>query len=118
MTKSEAQQRAFEILTGHPIGQGLDSEDDTRMSEAYDEVYARLQVEKLAIWDSSGAMPPEVETSFLYLMCDLKKDMYSISNERYQRITLVAGKDGEDAIRNIRKMVEPSYENLDPITDF
>jgi len=117
-TKAEANQLAGELLRLVPIGQALQSQHDTRMGEAYDEVYAQLQVKGLAIWDSTGEMPDEITPFFVVLMAHNKLDLVGVSTELYQRILFKAGSDGEKATDNIRNLVNPSYTSDDEQTDY
>ena len=117
-SKTEAKQLAAELLKIVPIGQAMQSQHDTRMGEAYDEVYGALQVKQLAIWDSTGEMPDEISPHFVTLMAHNKMDMYKVSDSLYQRILFRAGDEGEKAIGNIRYLVNGSYISEDMETDF
>ncbi len=117
-TRAEAMQRAAELLKIVPIGQAMQSQHDTRMGEAYDEVYAQLQVKSLAVWDSADEMPDELSPHFVTLMAHNKMDMYKVSDSLYQRILFKAGSEGEKAIGNIRNLVHGSYISEDEQTDF
>jgi len=118
MTKTEAKQRAAELLKIVPIGQSMESQDDTRMGEAYDEIYAKLQINGTAIWASSGSMPDEVVDDFVHLMADNKINLYPVSDNLYAKIKSRVGKDGIDSLNNIRRQLGDVYEDLSPPTDF
>jgi hypothetical protein len=117
-SRTEAKQLAGERLKIVPIGQPMQAQHDTRMGEAYDEVYAQLQVKGLAVWDSTGEMPDELSPYFVTLMAQNKMEIYTVSDPLYQRITFKAGPDGEKAIGNIRNLVNGSYISEDEQTDF
>jgi len=117
-TKTEAKQLAAEMLKIVPIGQAMQSQHDTRMGEAYDEVYGQLQVKGLAVWDSTGEMPDEITPYFVTLMAHNKFDLYKVSDSLYQRILFKAGPEGEKAVGNIRYLVNGSYISEDDETDF
>lgn len=117
-TKAEAQQRAAEMLKVVAIGQGVDSQIDTRLGEAYDEVYARLQMEGLAVWLSSAAMPDEITPHFVALMAENKMGQIPVSEKTMAEILRRTGNDGEIAIGMIRKYVNSAYEDNEPITDY
>jgi hypothetical protein len=117
-SKAEAKQFAAEMLRLVPVGQSLQPHHDTRMGEAYDEVYAMLQVKQLATWDSSGEMPDEITPHFVVLMAYNKRNIVGISDTLYQRIQVDAGRDGETAVRHIRNAITPSYSTEDEATDY
>jgi hypothetical protein len=117
-SKTEAKQLTGELLKITAIGQAMQSQHDTRMGEAYNEVYGALQVKGLAIWDASGEMPDEISPHFVYLMAHNKMDSYKVSDSLYQRILFKAGNEGEKAIGNIRNLVNGSYISEDDETDF
>ena len=117
-SKTEAKQLAGELLKIVPIGQAMQSQHDTRMGEAYDEVYGSLQVKGLAVWDSTAEMPDEITPFFVTLMAHNKMDQYSVSDKLHGRILFKAGEDGEKAIGNIRNLVNGSYISEDDETDW
>ncbi len=117
-SKTEAKQLAGELLRLVPVGQSMQPHHDTRMGEAYDEVYAQLQVKKLAIWDSTGEMPDEITPFFVVLMAHNKMDVVGVSDILHQRILFKAGNDGEKATDNIRNVVNSSYTSDDEETDY
>lgn len=117
-SKAEAKQLAGELLKIVPINQAMQSQDDTRMGEAYDQVYADLREEGLATWATSGEMNDEITPHFIALMAYNKLDSYPTSDSLYQRILRRAGFNGENAKREIRKLITPAYESLDEPTDY
>lgn len=117
-TKAEAKQLAGEMLRLVPINQSMQSHHDTRMGEAYDEVYAQLQVKGLAIWESTAEMPDEITPFFIVLMAYNKMDVVGVSDTLYQRILFKSGDEGEKAIGAIRNQVVASYTTEDHPTDY
>ena len=117
-SKAEAKQLAAEMLRIVPVGQTMQSHIDTRMGEAYDEVYGALQVKTLTTWDSSGEMADEITPHFVVLMAFNKMDIIGVSDALYQRISIKAGKDGENAISHIRQIVTNSDQSPDDETDY
>ena len=118
LTKTEAKQRAAELLKIVPVGQSMESQDDTRMGEAYDEIYAKLQINGTAIWSSAGSMPDEVVNDFVYLMADNKIDLYPTSDSLYSRIKNKVGPDGITALNSIRRQLGDVYEDLSRPVDY
>ena len=108
-SKAEAKLRAGELLKVTPIGVALEEPVSTRLGEAYDEVYARLQILGLAIWASSAEMPDEITPHFVALMAHNKMDALGTSAARYQRILIKVGDNGEKAIDNIRELVYQTF---------
>ena len=118
LTKAQAKQRAAELLKIVPINQSMENQDDVRMGEAYDNIYAKLQINATAIWDDTGSMPSEVETDFVYLMADDKIDLYPVSDNLYARIKNRVGPDGITALNSIRRQLGDVYEDLTEPTHF
>jgi hypothetical protein len=118
LTKTDAKQRAAELLKIVPIGQGMENQDDVRMDSAYDEIYAKLQINGTAVWDSTGTMPDEVDSDFIYLMADSQIDLYPVSDNLYARIKNRVGPDGITALNSIRRQLGDIYEDLDRPTDY
>ncbi len=100
------------------LGQSLQSQDQTRIEEAYNEVYAQLKEEGLANWASTDNVPNEILPYVACLMADNCLSTYAVSDSRYQRIKVEAGPEGEAAKRAIRKYVTPEYESTDEPTDY
>lgn len=117
-SKDEAQQLAAELLGIIAIGQSIESPHDTRMEEAYNEVYAELQVLALPVWATTEEMPDEVTPHFVGLMAHNKLNLYSVSDSRYQRIINQTGANGERAKSNIKSLLRDSYEDLNEATDY
>lgn len=117
-TKAQVRDRAAEELGRLRPGQALQSQDDTRISEAYDEVYADLKNEGLNIWPSTGSVPDELVPFVSGLVALRCTGTYGVSQERFQRIISVTGIDGNQAKREIRRLVMPAYESMEEPTDF
>lgn len=117
-TKAEVRNTAAGMLGRRRIGQAINDAVKTRLDESYAYVYADLKDEGLAIWASTGTIPDEIAPLVSALMAlDASNDI-GISKERYQRIILKTGADGEFAKQKIRRKVTPDYESLDDPEDF
>ena len=108
-SKAETKQLAGELLRIVPIGQTLQSHHDTRMGEAYDEVYAELQSIGLPVWDTDEEMPDEITPHFVGLMAFNKADLFGISDNLYQRILIKVGDEGNKAKAKMREILANSY---------
>lgn len=117
-SKAEAQQMCGELLKLVPIGQALQSQHDAKMSEAYDEVYAELEVMNLPVWATTAEMPDEITPHFVNLMAYNKIDVYPVSQTLYQRILFKVGDGGEKAKEAIRALMNSAYCNIDEATDY
>jgi len=113
-TKAEVKARALELLGIKMIGQSAQSQDDTRIGAAYDEVYEYLKTLGLATWASTDSVPTELVPHVVALVAMNPIDDYSVSNARYQRILLQASA----AEPSIRKLITPDYESLEEPDDF
>lgn len=116
-SKAETQQLAGELLRLVPIGQALQAHHDVRMGEAYDEVYAELEVLGLPMW-GSNEMPDEITPHFVNLMAYNKADLYGISDALYQRILLKVGDKGEKAKDDIKSLMAEDYYSSNDPTDY
>lgn len=113
-TIAKVRERTLNLLGNTVIGQGSKSHDDTRIKSAYNEVYADLKEESLAVWSKTGLVPDEVVPHLVALMAFNAVDDFGVSNERYARIV----NRSSVAKREIRSLVTPDYESLGNPTDF
>jgi len=113
-TKAEVKTRALELLGVIRIGQGAQSQDDTRIGTAYTEVYTDLKTEGLATWAVDGTIPDDITPHLVALMAQNGLGSYGVSNDRYTRILTFSAV----AKREIRALVTPDYESLEEPTVF
>lgn len=85
-TVAEVRDRAANDLGLLRLGQSLQSQDSTRITTAYNEVYQQLKVDGLATWTSTGAIPAEVVQHVVAMVADNCLNTYGVSPERYARI--------------------------------
>lgn len=117
-TKAEAKQLAGELLRLTPIGQALQSQHDTRMAEAYDQVLAELDNYGVNVWASTESMPASVSPHFVALMAHNKMNVYGVSDSLYTRIVNRVGIDGHTGRQTIKGLVNEGYSNIDEPTDY
>ena len=113
-TKQEARDRAAEILGRLKPGQSLASQDATRITSAYTEVYAQLKKDGLAIWTESGTIPDDILPHLAAIMAENAMNTYGISEERRPRVETAAAV----GRREIQKFATPDYESQDEPDDF
>jgi ribosomal protein S16 len=113
-TKAETRDRAANDLGLLRLGQSLQSQDSTRITDAYEEVYAQLKEEGVATWVSTGAVPDHMAQHVASLVAENCLNTYSVSQERYARILNAAN----NARAEIKKYTTPFYESLDESTDY
>lgn len=113
-TVAEVKKRALQLLGRAVIGQGVQSQHDTRIGTAYTEVYADLKTEGIATWAEAGTIPDDVSPHLVALMAFNAVDEYGVSNARYQRIVARS----IPAKREIRAIVTPDYESLHEPDDY
>lgn len=117
-TKSEVRDTAAGMLGRRRIGQAIAADLTARLDQSYRYVYEDLKDDDLAIWASDEDIPDKVAPLVSALMAlDASNDV-GISNERYQRILIKTGPDGERAKQKIRRKVTPDWESLDDVEDF
>lgn len=113
-TKAEVRDRAANDLGRLRLGQALQDPARVRIESAYDEVYADLKDEGLAIWASTAEVPTKVVPHVVALVANNCLDTFGVSAERYQRIKIAESK----AKREIRRLVTPEHESLEDPQDF
>jgi hypothetical protein len=113
-TRLETVDRAANDLGVLRLGQSLQSADQTRINQAYDEVYAQLKEEGLATWTSTAAVPNEIVPHMAALICRQCTETYSLSNDRYQRLAVK----WDRAMPEIRKLTAPAYESFQEAVDY
>lgn len=91
-----------------------DSDNDSRMDAAYDEVFDWLKDKGLDTWSTSGTIPSKIKPHLVALMAENALDTYHVPAEKFQRITLVANK----ARRDLPGLSMPDYESLDNPKDY
>lgn len=111
-TKAEVRDRAATDLGILRLGQALQSQDVTRIENAYAEVHAMLVDEGLAVWAYASEVPDAIVQPVVSLIADNCLNTYGVSEIRYQRIKLEAS----GAMAKIRKFVEPDNvtDNAEP----
>jgi len=117
-TKAEIRDRAAENLGLLPVGQSLASQHVTRIEAGYDEVYAELKEEGLAVWANASEVPDKLVpwvSALVELNCT---ETYPLSTPRYQRIIAKVGTDGSLGRRAIRRLVTPDHVSLSEPTDY
>src|SRR4051794_14206086 len=104
-TVAEVIDRAGNDLGILRLNQSLQAQDETRISAAYDEVYAQLRKDGLATWASTAAIPAELVPHVVALVADNCLNTYAPSLDRYKRIKAAV----QIAMRDIRKFTAPDY---------
>jgi hypothetical protein len=113
-TQAEVRKRALIKLGRGSRAQTPVSYLDSDMSNAYTEVYLRLQELDIAYWGQTSDVPDEVANHISALMAWSRVNDYGVSAERYQRLSVEA-KTAEPAIR---MMAVNQYRSVDEPEDF
>lgn len=118
LTIQQMVQRVGEELSLVPIGQDLESQDNSRILAAYSEVYQRLKTAGKVFWASTADIPTAAVPYVALLVAEKLLNTYSVPESRYQRIMLGAGENGVKAAKDlVEAMLEP-YESTEEETDF
>ena len=118
-TKAEVRNRAASDYLGIlRLGQSLQSQDDTRISDAYDEVYEQLKKDGLATWASTASVPAAIVPHMVVLVAQQCQGTYGLSPARQVLILNTAGDNGEKAKTEIRKLASQDYASQDEPVDF
>ncbi len=106
LSKTEVINRAatdyLGILT---LGQSLQSQDFTRIKQAYNEVYAYLKTKNLVTWVSSGDVPTNLVPHVVAMVANNCYNVYGVSKDRFARIKA----DYIIAEPKIRELVLPEF---------
>jgi len=113
-TLARVKNRTLELLGVLTIGQKAQNKDSVKAQEAYNEVYAELKKEGIAVWSSTGNVPDSAAAHVIALAAFNLIDDYGVSNDRYNRITAKA----QVAKAGIRRAVTPKYESLHEPDDY
>lgn len=117
-TASEIRHRVGEDLSIIAIGATLNAEDDARIEAAYNECYDRLKELGLAIWALSGSVPDALVPAFSSMIEATLLVSYSVPTDRYNRIILMAGQNGEFSVNRIAALVAQGETSTDGPEDF
>ncbi len=117
-TPTQIRDRAGSDLGLLRLGQSLQSQDATRITQAYAEVYARLVKEGIAVWASTGNVPDEVAPYVIALVCANCLSTYGVSKDRYERIIQTCGPDGLLVMQRIRELMKAKFVSQDEAKDY
>jgi len=113
-TQAEVRNRAASMLGRRRNGQAINDALNTRLKDAYDEVYQDLKDDQLVTWAQAGTIPDKITPYFAALMAENCVIDIPVSDSRYKRIAIKAS----TAKRNIRRLVTAKYVDLDDARDF
>ena len=117
-TKAEIRQQVGEDLGLVPIGQTLESQDQTRIDNTFTSMYNLLKNKGLAAWAVASEVPEELVPDFCLLMEERLLISYSVPENRFLRIKSSAGDGGVLAIARIADLVTPPYVSTDDPVDY
>lgn len=112
-SKTEIRNRALKRLGVTGWGETSQTAITDDMDDAYDEVYAQLEDAELVTWASTADVPDKMVMPVVDL-CALARVMeHPVSDSRYQKLILSAGKDGELAIGKIRARKNEPFQSTE-----
>lgn len=112
-TKTDIRNKALKRLGVIGATQSATAEQAADLEAAYDEVYAELEAQDLAVWDDA-TIPDEFVAPVVALVALARADEYGISNERYQRIAA----DAATAHKRIIAAYQGEYTSAHKVTDY
>lgn len=112
-TKTDIRNKALKRLGILGATQTATAEQAVDLEAAYDEVYAELEANDLAVWDDE-TIPNEFVAPVVALVAQARLDEYSVSTERYQRIVA----DASRAIPRIISAYQGEYSSEFKEVDF
>ena len=111
-TIAECRNRALVKLGKLALGQTPTSALANDMEDAYNQVYARLELKGLVTWSSTDSIPDEYVEDITSLMAFERAE--GIPNDRYVRIA----NDASRAPLNIAALIAGPYTNPREYTDY
>lgn len=117
-TKAEIRQRVGEDLGLVEIGQSLESQDQIRIDNTFDEVYEILKDKAIASWASTDEVPTKCVPYFCLLIEEKLLTSYSVPESRFLRIKKDAGDDGMVALLKLAALATQIYESVDNESDY
>ena len=113
-TKDQVKKHCAEILGLKTVGQDITQPWTTKLEEVWDSVYDELKHENINVFPEAGPLPDKLYHHVAVLMADQLKTATSVSEPRYQRITI----EKLEAWREVRKFAQDRYESINNPTDF
>lgn len=114
-TAAQIRNKAGFLLGVKALGQTLTNSVSSDLDDAYTEVYARLRDEDLVSWHITQEVPDELVDPVVSLVAFARIDEYSVSDSRYQRITI---KSSQAEIRIRRSLQDDYFTNQDEAVYF
>ncbi len=112
-TAAEIREKALKKLGVKAVGNTTRAEIASDVDAAYAEVYAMLDTMSLTTWDFDEEVPDDVVNPVVWLVADVRKDEYSIPDNRYQRVSI----DGNKALPLIREL-QASNVQAEPVDEY
>lgn len=113
-TKQQVIDRALQELGVLPLGQNATAEWSSTMSDAYDEVFAALELKGLVSWGGTDSVPDEYVKPVSVLMAAQRINIAGVSNDRASRIAVEAS----GAIDELREINAGAFQNISEVSDF
>ena len=111
LTKNEIRDRvATDYLGILQLGQSLQSQDDVRILQGYDEVYEYLKKKGLASWASTASVPDDIVPYMVALVAKNCSTTYRLSTERSALLL----NDASTAEAKIRELITTDEILADP----
>ena len=104
----------MQLMKVLPLGGTIKAVDTTRMTKAYDQVFADLKKSGLDSWATAGTIPDDIVPHLEALMAFDAMSSYHVSEKTATSIVNKASQ----AMREIRRLSVPDYESLEEPTDF
>lgn len=112
-TTEQVRQQVGEELGLVPVGQTLESQDQSRIDNTYAQAYAYLKEKGIVGWAAAGDIPDKYIPYLTLLMESMLLIAYSVPEARFNRITLAAGPNGDNAVAKIAMLTVQEYSSND-----
>lgn len=111
VAKTEIRNRALRRLGVLGWGGTPNTNVSNDMDQVYTEVYAALEEEGLTTWAVTAEVPDAYVPHMVNLCALQRASEHKVSPQRYEKLVLEAGPNGERAMSSIRSLKATAYQS-------
>ena len=108
---TEIRNRAAFVLGLRESNKTVDGNIAADLDNAYNEIYSELEADQNVYWASDAAVPNQYVKAMVDLVAWARAGEYPLSEERYKRVILTAGVDGDKPKKRIRDQAVKTWSD-------